>query len=131
MGTNYWSVDTGVDERGCVYIMRCGCGCGAIKIGWTSLESRTRRSLLQVGTPHVLEFLGEVDGTAKDEARLHNALHRFRIRGEWYRKEAIPWIENASLRRIAKKASGVPVREVAVRTCQQCGAVGHDARQHR
>lgn len=56
---------------------------GEIKIGFTSTPT-TRLSSLSTACPTKLTKLLLVRGDKSDEAAIHNALGKFRIRGEWF-----------------------------------------------
>jgi hypothetical protein len=54
------------------------------KVGWSDHPPR-RLALLQTGNPHLLRLAGVYPGDCRDEAKLHQRLARWRVRGEWFR----------------------------------------------
>ena len=56
---------------------------GNIKIGYSE-NPKKRKAGLQTAHYEELEFVGIMDGTLKDEAKLHEKFSRSNIRGEWF-----------------------------------------------
>ena len=69
--------------KGYVYVIQCR---NFIKIGTTN-NPQKRLSELQVGCPFKLNLLQSFASCAPkaDEKRLHDLLHKRRVRGEWFR----------------------------------------------
>jgi hypothetical protein len=61
---------------------------GPIKVGWTSGQTEKRRGDLQVGNPAVLRVWGAIAGPKSLEQTSHSLLDRWRVRGEWFEREA-------------------------------------------
>jgi hypothetical protein len=61
---------------------------GHCKIGWAKV-SESRLRILQTGNPRTLRLLAVWSGTHDDERRLHHALRRHRVRGEWFDAAAL------------------------------------------
>lgn len=76
---------------GCTYVLGDGSGC--IKIGWCRghrIESRIDE--LQCGNPRKIELVGFFPGVGQvHEARIHKALERCRVRGEWFLPDEEAW----------------------------------------
>ena len=58
------------------------------KIGRTSRSIHERLLSLQTGQPHALTLLGVLSSNPDDEQRLAKLFARFRVRGEWYERNA-------------------------------------------
>jgi hypothetical protein len=56
----------------------------AIKIGFCLRAPEKRLAALRTGTANALRLLGHVLGSPSHERRLHAALSRFRLQGEWF-----------------------------------------------
>jgi hypothetical protein len=56
----------------------------AIKIGYAAEDAEQRRRLFQTGSPDPLVILGTIEGSVREEKRLHRKLARHRRRGEWF-----------------------------------------------
>ena len=69
-----------------IYFLR-GKETGNIKIGF-SMTPTKRKASLQTANYEELEFIGIMDGTLDDEAKLKERFSKFNIRGEWYRPVA-------------------------------------------
>jgi len=65
-----------------VYFIRAGVD-GPIKIGYTRYPRR-RISNLQTASPVQLRLVAVIEGRRADEAKLHEDLRAYRIRGEWF-----------------------------------------------
>ncbi len=63
-----------------VYFLRCG---DWVKIGFSTDPTRRVREIT-TKVPYEITTLLTVPGTMQDEKRLHRALERFRINGEWF-----------------------------------------------
>ena len=66
-----------------IYFIR-GKKSGNIKIGYSKNPTQ-RKSNLQTAHYEELEFVGIIDGSFKDEAKLHKKFLKSNIRGEWFR----------------------------------------------
>jgi len=66
-----------------IYFIR-GKESGNIKIGY-SADPEQRKSNLQTANYEELEFIGIMDGSIEDEAKIQEMFSTFNIRGEWYR----------------------------------------------
>ncbi|MBE0681707.1 MAG: GIY-YIG nuclease family protein [Anaerolineales bacterium] len=66
-----------------IYFIR-GKESGNIKIGF-SINPDKRKSNLQTAHYEELEFIGIMNGSLDDEARIKKMFSEFNIRGEWYR----------------------------------------------
>ena len=66
-----------------IYFIR-GKESGNIKIGFSNMPKK-RKTNLQTAHYEELEFIGFMNGSREDEARIHEMFTKFRIRGEWYR----------------------------------------------
>ena len=54
-----------------------------IKIGYSkNVVSRLRQ--LQTSIPYQLRLLGKIEGTTKEERRIHEYLNPYRMKGEWF-----------------------------------------------
>ena len=84
---------------GYIYFIQSGED-GPIKVGFAK-SVRPRLVTLQMGNPVKLRLLHQEMGSMADEARWHERLLRFRVRGEWFRPNAI--ID----KHIAKKAAAL------------------------
>lgn len=83
----------------CVYFVRAGRG--PIKIGLsTKLNFRMRLGALQIAHHEPLKVLGLFAGTRALEQKIHRALAKHRVRGEWF--HPVPEVINAmkSLRKL-------------------------------
>lgn len=58
---------------------------GSVKVGWTKGPVKRRLSQLQVGCDGELEVVGEIEGSERDEKKLHERFEALWIRGEWFR----------------------------------------------
>jgi len=65
-----------------IYFIR-GKESGNIKIGF-SMNPDKRKAHLQTAHYEELEFIGIMDGTLDDEAKIKERFLKFNIRGEWY-----------------------------------------------
>lgn len=83
-----WGAPRGACSSG-VYFIQCGDG-GPIKIGIAKAVNE-RLADLQVANPYELRLLGYVptDDAEALEGRLHGQFYQLRIRGEWFRPEAV------------------------------------------
>ena len=61
-----------------------------IKIGFTKSNPYKRLANLQVGNPDKLAIVHTMQGTEKEETKLHKLLEDFRIGGEWFAAFYIP-----------------------------------------
>lgn len=68
---------------GFIYAIESG---DAVKIGYAADPVR-RLSELNVGSPGTHRLLGFITGTKAQESEAHILLRRWRVRGEWFRKE--------------------------------------------
>ena len=68
---------------GTIYFIQQGDN-GPVKIGYTEGRVTKRLSMLQVGNPDKLHVLRIIDGTPKDEARVHVRFEDDWINGEWF-----------------------------------------------
>ena len=59
-------------------------GTNFVKIGVARDSIESRLDSLQVGCPHQLKIIGQVDGSHKKERQLHNRFSHLRERGEWF-----------------------------------------------
>ena len=77
-----------------IYFIR-GKESGNIKIGYSATPEK-RKSNLQTSHYEELEFIGLMGGSLEDEAKIHETLARFNIRGEWYRpsSEVLEFVES-------------------------------------
>jgi len=67
-----------------IYVIRA-VGTNYYKIGHSDRDDYSLRlNELQTGSPYDLETLLYIDGDAKDEKRIHDALSSFRTRREWF-----------------------------------------------
>jgi hypothetical protein len=66
-----------------IYFIR-GKESGNIKIGF-SINPEKRKANLQTAHYEELEFIGIMNGSLEDEARIKKMFSDFNIRGEWYR----------------------------------------------
>ena len=71
---------------GTVYFIQAG-NDGPVKIGFTS-DVEKRRVQLQIGCPHPLKVIREVDGDLAVERAFHDRFRSRRIRGEWFQFDA-------------------------------------------
>lgn len=71
-----------------IYFVQCGCGCEAIKIGWSGAPvPAIRVSVLQSATPHPLKLLKVLDaGTRGHERWFHEHFASAHLTGEWFDK---------------------------------------------
>jgi len=78
-------------KPGYIYVVECG---EHVKIGY-STDPRGRISNLRVSTPLDLIVLSTVEGTIEDERSLHQRFHKYRAKGEWFKREGelAEWIE--------------------------------------
>jgi hypothetical protein len=61
----------------------------ATKVGW-SRDPRRRLRSLQTGNPEQLFLIAQVQGTKKDERRIHEALRGARLGdSEWFRSSSV------------------------------------------
>lgn len=73
-------------HEGYVYFITSG---EATKVGW-SLDPERRLRSLQTGNPEPLVLLAKIEGTKKDERRIHKSLRRARLHGlEWFQAGAV------------------------------------------
>jgi hypothetical protein len=93
-------------------------GSDYVKLGYTIDAARMgeRLSSLQTGCPLELRLLALKAGSRKSEQKLHRACARFRVRGEWFTREAVALFE-------AQASSDMHVLRCAV-----CGAVRRNKR---
>ena len=69
---------------GHIYFIQAGGPTGPIKIGW-AIDPEERLKQLQSGNDRVLEIIGTIPGTVRDEKALHAKFSSDRIKGEWFR----------------------------------------------
>ncbi len=81
-----------------IYFIR-GKESGNIKIGY-SADPEQRKSNLQTANYEELEFIGIMDGSLEDEARIQKMFSAFNIRGEWYNpaKEVVDFAERNAIK---------------------------------
>lgn len=82
-----------------VYIMQQQGGEECFKVG-ASKKSRERQKELQTGSPYPLKVVAEIKAEDMTHARwmeqaIHKKLNKYRLSGEWFRKEALPYIAHA------------------------------------
>lgn len=68
---------------GSVYFLQVSTD-GPIKIGFTVSIVRRRLRSIQVGSPHILRWIGYFEGTRTDERNAHKLLQNSSLRGEWF-----------------------------------------------
>lgn len=68
---------------GSIYILQVGTD-GPIKIGFTKSDVKCRIRAIQVGSPHILRWIGVYAGTRADELNAHRLLRNSSLRGEWF-----------------------------------------------
>jgi hypothetical protein len=86
-----YRISKGVRERRCntpgyVYVVSAK-GTGSVKIGFSADAPEKRMRNLQTANSHELVLLCFIQGTRRDEERLHDQFAHLRIRGEWFRDE--------------------------------------------
>lgn len=59
-------------------------GTNRYKIGFTGQTPEHRIKVMQTGSPFKLVVLAFRPGTIKDEQKVHTALAKFRVQGEWF-----------------------------------------------
>lgn len=90
------------------------------KLGWCTgpLRAVKRLDTLQIGNPDPLRFIGVlVDGTRSVETSLKRRLRSFKVRGEWFRPDAMKLVTekveefevSQSMRRLSQTSSLPPV----------------------
>ena len=88
---------------------------GPVKIGYTSCVggAEARLSSLQTGNAQELSVLGAIPGTQRGESKIHQALYKNRVRGEWFeRKPALALLDGFKGGDVAanKQVEGLDVR---------------------
>lgn len=77
----------GMPGVGTVYAIECD---GLVKIGFTMSESaERRRRSLQTANGKPLRVVAEMRGTMEMEKTIHKVLAAHRVRGEWFRIDAV------------------------------------------
>ncbi len=72
------------DATGTIYfVASAGIEKEYFKIGYTK-DFAKRLAVIQYGVPFEVSVIATIEGTYKDERRLHRQLRQFRLRGEWY-----------------------------------------------
>lgn len=61
---------------------------GPVKIGWSKKNPRGRLVDFQIGNPLELVILWTMPGSLADEDRLQRSMAHYRVRGEWFKREA-------------------------------------------
>lgn len=78
---------------------------GLVKIGFSKDPSKRLKDL-QTGSPDELEGLFTFPGTKQKEKELHRKLHRFRVRGEWFKLDDIGSIYNTLYEEMLRERGG-------------------------
>jgi hypothetical protein len=81
----------GMPGVGTIYAIECD---GLVKVGFTKAENAERRCrALQTANGRPLRVVAEMRGTMEMEKGLHKVLAPFRVRGEWFRFDAVRFFE--------------------------------------
>ncbi len=114
-----------------IYFIQAG-SFGPIKIGFTGSEDANKRiRQLQTAHPEKLECLLTIDGSYKDEQRLHEYFKHLRLQGEWFEpkpelvefiaskqnmvtvdREYLRWLENQAFK---NRPTGKVIRQIVTR----------------
>jgi Meiotically up-regulated gene 113 len=71
-------------NKGTIYVVGFA---NYVKIGFTSGPLVFRIAAIQTGSPEVLAVIAEIAGPRAIERNLHRRFARFRLNGEWFRRE--------------------------------------------
>lgn len=84
-------------SEGTVYFIQVGTD-GPIKIGYTKVNVEHRVRAIQMGSPHILRWIGGFSGNRSDEKNAHRLLQNSSLRGEWFypTKEVLAFVQQHS-----------------------------------